>query len=94
MNRAAFLRRLALGAGGLIVGEQALEAFARLTHVRKSFPSAAVPWNIVLDPPYGIMADQHARMYSVNLRFHRDAFLFASRPLSSPQWRGIARLLA
>ena len=67
MNRAAFLRRLALGAGGLIVGEQALEAFARLTHVRKSFPSAAV---------------------------HRDAFLFASRPLSSPQWRGIARLLA
>lgn len=42
MNRGAFLKRLTLGVGGLIVGEQVLEELARLGHVRKSFPSAAV----------------------------------------------------
>lgn len=37
MNRADFLRRLAFGAAGLVVGEDALEAFARLTHKRRLF---------------------------------------------------------
>jgi len=40
LTRAGFLKSLALGAGGLIVGEEALERYARLTHVRKTFPSA------------------------------------------------------
>lgn len=42
MNRSGFLKSLVLGAGGLIVGEEAMERYARLTHVRKSFPSAPI----------------------------------------------------
>lgn len=42
MNRSAFLRRLAIGTTGLLLGNEALEAFARLTHVRTMFPSAAM----------------------------------------------------
>ena len=42
-SRRDFLRRGAIAlAGGLIVGDAALEMFERLTHVRKSFPSADV----------------------------------------------------
>ncbi len=42
-TRRDFLMRTSLAlAGGLILGDEALEAFARLTHVRKTFPSAAV----------------------------------------------------
>lgn len=40
MNRRNFLTRSGLALGALLVGDEALEAFARLTHVRKSFPSA------------------------------------------------------
>ncbi len=42
MNRASFFRSLLVGAGGLIVGDEALESFARLTHVRTTFPSAGL----------------------------------------------------
>lgn len=43
MLRRDFLRRTSLAlAGGLVVGDAALELFARLTHTRKSFPSAAI----------------------------------------------------
>ncbi len=42
MNRSAFLKRLALGSAGLLVGDEVLEAFARLTHTRTMFPSAAL----------------------------------------------------
>lgn len=42
MNRRNFLTRSALVLPALLVGDAALEAFARLTHVRKSFPSAPV----------------------------------------------------
>ena len=42
MNRRGFLTRSGLALGALVVGDEALEAFARLTHVRKSFPSAAL----------------------------------------------------
>lgn len=43
MDRGTFLRRSSLIlAGGLLVGDEALEAFAKLTHVRKSFPSAGI----------------------------------------------------
>jgi hypothetical protein len=43
MLRRDFLRRTSLAlAGGLILGDEALEAFARLTHQRKSFPGADV----------------------------------------------------
>lgn len=41
-SRRSFLTRSGLALGALIVGDQALEAFARLTHVRKSFPSAGI----------------------------------------------------
>lgn len=46
MNRRGFLTRSGLALGALIVGDEVLEHLARLTHVRKSFPSAAVrsPW--------------------------------------------------
>ncbi len=40
INRRGFLRSSLLLAGGLTVSEEALEAFARLTHTRTSFPSA------------------------------------------------------
>lgn len=43
MNRRDWLTRSGLALGALIVGDEALDAFARLTHVRKSFPGAAVP---------------------------------------------------
>lgn len=43
MNRRSFLTRSALVLPALLVGDEALEAFARLTHVRKSFPSAKIP---------------------------------------------------
>lgn len=43
MDRRLFLRRAAIAlAGGLIVGDAALEAMERLTHVRKSFPVAGI----------------------------------------------------
>ena len=43
-SRRSFLRTLGLAsAGAVLVGPDVLEAFARLTHVRKSFPSAGVP---------------------------------------------------
>ena len=40
MNRRVFLRSSLVLAGGLLVGDEALDALARLTHQRKSFPSA------------------------------------------------------
>jgi hypothetical protein len=40
VGRRGFLRSALVLSGGLLVGDGALEAFARLTHVRKSFPSA------------------------------------------------------
>ena len=40
MLRRNFLRGSLALAGGLVVGDEVLEAFARLTHRRKSFPSA------------------------------------------------------
>ena len=40
MNRAGFLKSLALGGAGLIVGGDLIEEMARRFHVRKSFPSA------------------------------------------------------
>lgn len=43
MNRRLFLRAGLVSLGGLVVGDEALELLARLTHQRKSFPSAAVP---------------------------------------------------
>lgn len=42
MNRRHFLTRSGLALGALIVGDEAIEALARLTHVRKTFPSASV----------------------------------------------------
>ncbi len=42
MNRRTFLTRSGLALGALIVGDEALEQLARLTHVRKAFPSAGV----------------------------------------------------
>lgn len=53
MDRLTFLRRSSIAlAGGLILGPAALEEFERLTHVRKSFPSAAINTALL---------DQHAR---------------------------------
>ena len=54
MSRGQFLRSLGFGAAGLVVGSEAWEQYARLTHVRKSFPSAGMPTRIVLAKPYGI----------------------------------------
>jgi hypothetical protein len=55
-TRRDFLRRGSLlVAGGLLLGDAALEAFERLTHVRKSFPSGDI----------GTMLDQHGRSWSV-----------------------------
>lgn len=49
MRRREFLRSSLILGGGLVVGEEALEAFARLTHVRKSFPSARwVPQGVIV----------------------------------------------
>lgn len=42
MNRRNFLTRSGLALGALIVGDVALEELERLTHVRKSFPSAGI----------------------------------------------------
>lgn len=42
MNRRGFLSRLALGAGALVVGDAALEAFERLAH-RKVFALGGIP---------------------------------------------------
>lgn len=42
MDRRHFLTRSGLALGALIVGDAVLEEFARLTHVRKSFPSAGI----------------------------------------------------
>ena len=51
MLRRDFLRKTSLAlAAGLIVGDEALEAFARLTHQRKSFPSADVTTNVLHNP--------------------------------------------
>ena len=40
IDRRGFLRSSLLLAGGLVVGEEAIDALALLTHTRKSFPSA------------------------------------------------------
>lgn len=40
VNRRGFFRSSLLLAGGLVVGEEAIDALARLTHTRTSFPSA------------------------------------------------------
>lgn len=42
MDRRQFLTRSGLALGALVVGDEAIDAFARMTHVRKSFPSAGV----------------------------------------------------
>lgn len=47
MQRRDFLRSSLILGGGLVVGDAALEALERLTHTRKSFPSAAVPKKIL-----------------------------------------------
>ena len=50
LDRRSFLRRSAITlAGGLVLGDEVLEQFARLTHVRKSFPSAGVPLPITAE---------------------------------------------
>ncbi len=41
MNRRSFLGLIGTTAAGIAMGEDVLEAFARLTHVRTNFPS---PW--------------------------------------------------
>lgn len=43
LNRRCFLTRSGLALGAIVLGDEVLEAFARLTHVRKSFPSAGIP---------------------------------------------------
>lgn len=43
MNRTQFLRSLAAGVGGLLVGDQALDAFERLTYKRRFFPGWSEP---------------------------------------------------
>jgi hypothetical protein len=42
ISRAQFLRRMIASAGALVLGDEALEAFERLTHQRRFFPSAAL----------------------------------------------------
>jgi hypothetical protein len=42
ISRAQFLRRMLAGAGALVVGDEALEAFERLTHQRRFFPSVVL----------------------------------------------------
>lgn len=61
MDRRTFLRRTSIAlAAGLVVGEEALEAFAKLTHQRKSFPvgvpyqSRFVYWDASIKAPPGI----------------------------------------
>ena len=55
-SRRAFLRRTSLAlAGGILLGDAALELFARLTHRRTMFPSAwpelhGVPWSMAPGP--------------------------------------------
>lgn len=48
-SRRSFLTRSGLALGALIVGDAALDAFARLTHVRKSFPSAGIRYKTLAD---------------------------------------------
>lgn len=42
-TRRSFLGTLGMAGGAILCGEAILEEFARLTHVRKSFPSAGIP---------------------------------------------------
>jgi hypothetical protein len=42
VNRRGFLTRSGLALGALLVGDEVLEAMDRLTHQRKSFPSADI----------------------------------------------------
>lgn len=88
MNRRTFLTRSGLALGALIVGDEALEQLARLTHVRKSFPSAGVgrpfsPVYIVtgtdLDgTPFratstdGVTWESTSRDYEVSTKHHGD----------------------
>lgn len=62
MNRSAFLRSLVVGAGALVVGDEALDAFARLNHKRKSFASA---WPVMGG---GVrFRDQHGRRFGYEI---------------------------
>lgn len=63
MNRRNFLTRSGLALGALVVGAEALEAMERLTHVRKSFPSATVAPRIWGD---GMHDDTAAIQYAID----------------------------
>lgn len=48
MERRHFLYTLGGAAGALLVGDAALEAYERLTHTRKSFPSAPLREGVLM----------------------------------------------
>lgn len=87
MNRRGFLRSSLLLAGGLLVGDEALEAFARLTHQRKSFPSARVP---VFDSQLANMMKQlyHPQVYTLSEDRMRAIRLNAGN--RKIEWGGVA----
>lgn len=63
-TRRSFLRTLGLATtGAVLVGPDVIEAFARLTHVRKSFPSASLAPKLWGD---GIHDDSAALQYYID----------------------------
>lgn len=69
-SRRDFLRRTSLAlAGGLIVGDAAMELFERLTHHRKSFPSASLFGNRIPGNRYEVWELKENGMYSHRIEY-------------------------
>ena len=88
MNRRSFLTRSALVLPALLVGDKALEAFARLTHVRKTFPSA--PVQLTAAEQMEKMATEHSSMFFYGMHPLTATDILVRRDEARPwmtQWR-------